>query len=87
MGQNAMTTANESSLDAFTFARNMRQLRDEERGRLRRMALRARPAQNRLKSVLWWVWPTSWAAVLSTVYFASDALRELLAGFLVNAGF
>lgn len=82
-----MNTANESSLDPFTLARNMRQLRDEEQGRLRRMALRAQPAGKRLGSAMWWVWPTSWAAVLSVAYLASDALRDALNAALVHAGF
>lgn len=83
-----MNTATHTSIDALTLARNMRQLRAEEKGRLRRMAIRRRPARKgRLESALWWVWPTSWATVLSTVYFTTDVLRDTLDFVLANAGY
>ena len=39
-----MNAATHTSIDALTLARNMRQLRTEEYGRSRRMAIRRRPA-------------------------------------------
>ena len=83
-----MNAATETSLDALTLARNMRQLRAEDKGRRRRMAIRRRPARRGgLGSDHWWVWPTSWAAILGTVYFATDVWQGTLYMVLVNAGF
>ena len=83
-----MNAATETSLDALTLARNLRQLRAEEKGRRRRMAIRRRPARRgRLGSAHWWAWRTSWAAILSTVYFTTDVWRDTLDMVLVNAGF
>ena len=83
-----MIATTETTLDALTLARNMRQLRAEEKGRLRRMAIRRRLARRgRLGSARWWVWPTSWATVLSAFYFTADVWRDTLNIVLVNAGY
>lgn len=83
-----MNAATHTSIDALTLARNMRQLRTEEYGRSRRMAIRRRPARKGgLGSALWWAWPTSWAAILSIVCFTTDLWRDTLNIVLVNAGF
>ncbi len=83
-----MNAATTTSLDALTLARNTRQLRAEDKGRRRRMAIRRRPARRgRLGSALWWVWPTSWAAILGTVCFTTDVWQDTLYMVLVNAGY
>ena len=74
-----MNAATQTSTDTLTLARNIRQLRAEEIGRGRRMAIRRRPARKGgLGSTLWWAWPTSWAAILSTVYFTTDFWHDTL---------
>ncbi|MDP6574773.1 MAG: hypothetical protein QGI63_03650 [Rhodospirillales bacterium] len=83
-----MNAATETSLDALTLTRNARQLRAEDKGRRRRMAIRRRPARKGgLGSALWWVWPISWATILSTVCFATDVWQDTLYMVLVNAGY
>ena len=83
-----MNAATETTLDGLSLARNMRQLRAEDKGRLRRMAIRRRPARRSgLASVLWWVGPISWATILGTVCFTTDVWQNTLNIVLVNAGY
>ena len=88
-----------STIDPGVLARNLRQLADEQEGRLRRMTIRnQRNGRGWFTSWfrgglpkpsggrLWWLAPASWAVVFSIGFFVTDQIWDAFGQFLGRLG-
>lgn len=85
----ALSSARPAPLSFITVAHEPEDLGAGRHAMPRPMLIQCRPSRRRRRPrpAAWWVWPTSWAMVLTFGYLVSDSFAGTVTSLIVQAGF